>query len=91
MIDLYAAGKPNGYKVSIALKELELDYELHSIDLAADEQKTTAFLQINPNGRSPAIIDRDEDDSAVFDSGAILIYLADKTDQLLPQDPKKRS
>ena len=91
MIDLYTAGTPNGYKVSIALEELELDYELHSIDLAADEQKTPAFLQINPNGRIPAIVDRDEDDFVVFESGAILIYLADKTGQLLPQDPKKRS
>ena len=91
MIDLYTAGTPNGYKVSIALEELELDYELHMIDLAADEQKTPAFLQINPNGRIPAIVDRDEDDFVVFESGAILIYLADKTGQLLPQDPKKRS
>ena len=91
MIDLYTAGTPNGYKVSIALEELELNYELHSIDLAADEQKTPAFLQINPNGRIPAIVDRDEDDFVVFESGAILIYLADKTGQLLPQDPKKRS
>ena len=91
MIDFYTAGTPNGYKVSIALEELELDYELHSIDLAADEQKTPAFLQINPNGRIPAIVDRDEDDFVVFESGAVLIYLADKTGQLLPQDPKKRS
>ena len=91
MIDLYTAGTPNGYKVSIALEELELDYELHSIDLAADEQKTPAFLQINPNGRIPAIVDRDEDDFVVFESGAVLIYLADKTGQLLPQDPKKRT
>ncbi|MBG04206.1 MAG: glutathione S-transferase [Rhodospirillaceae bacterium] len=91
MIDLYTAGTPNGYKVSIALEELELEYELHSIDLATDEQKTPAFLQINPNGRIPAIVDRDEDDFVVFEPGAILIYLADKTGQLLPQDPKKRS
>ena len=91
MIDLYTAGTPNGYKVSIALEELELEYELHSIDLATDEQKTPAFLQINPNGRIPAIVDRDKDDFVVFESGAILIYLADKTGQLLPQDPKKRS
>ena len=91
MIDLYTAGTPNGYKVSIALEELELEYELHSIDLATDEQKTPAFLQINPNGRIPAIVDRDEDGFVVFESGAILIYLADKTGQLLPQDPKKRS
>ena len=70
---------------------MELDYELHSIDLAADEQTTPAFLQINPNGRIPAIVDRDEDDFVVFESGAILIYIADKTGQLLPQDPKKRS
>ncbi|MEE3093668.1 MAG: glutathione S-transferase N-terminal domain-containing protein, partial [Pseudomonadota bacterium] len=91
MIDLYTAGTPNGYEVSISLEELKLDYELHLIDLAADEQKTPAFLQINPNGRVPAIVDRDEDDFVVFESGAVLIYLADKTGQLLPQDPTKRS
>lgn len=91
MIDLYTAGTPNGYKVSIALEELELDYELHSIDLAADEQKTPAFLQINLNSRMPAIVDRDDDGFVDFESGAILIYLADKSGQLLPQDLKKRS
>ena len=91
MIDLYTAGTPNGYKVSIALEELELDYELHSIDLAADEQKTPAFLQINPNTRILAIVDHDEDDFVIFESGAILTYLADKTGQSLPQDPKNRS
>ena len=91
MIDLYTAGTPNGYKVSIALEELELDSELHLIDLAADEQKTPAFLQINPNTRIPAIVDHDGDDFVVFVSGAILIYSADKTGQSLPQDPKNRS
>ena len=91
MIDLYTAGTPNGYKVSIALEELELDSELHLIDLVANEQKTPAFLQINPNGRIPTIVDRDEDEFVVFESDAILIYLEDRTGQLLPQDPKKRS
>ena len=76
MIDLYTAGTSNGYKVSIALEELELDYELHLIDLAADERKTPAFLQINPNGRIPAIVDRNEDEFVVFESSAILIYLS---------------
>jgi len=91
MIDLYTAGTPNGYKVSIALEELDLEYELHSIDLTADEQKAPAFLKINPNGRIPAIIDRDESNFAVFESGAILIYLAEKTGRLLPHDMRKRS
>ncbi|MEC7537339.1 MAG: glutathione S-transferase N-terminal domain-containing protein, partial [Pseudomonadota bacterium] len=91
MIDLYTAGTPNGYKVSIVLEELELDYELHLIDHTADEQKTPAFLQINPNTRILAIVDHDEDDFVIFESGAILTYLADKTGQSLPQDPKNRS
>lgn len=91
MIDLYTAGTPNGYKVSIASEELELDSKLHLIDLAADEQKTPAFSPINPNGRIPTIVDRDEDEFVVFEFGAILIHLADKIGQLLPQDPKKRS
>ena len=70
---------------------MELDYELHPIDLAADEKKTPAFAQITLNTQIPAIIDHDEDDFVVFESGAILIYLADETGQSLPQDPKNRS
>jgi GST-like protein len=91
MIDLYTAATPNGHKVSIALEELQLPYSLHALSFERKEQKTPAFLKINPNGRIPAIVDRDNDDFAVFESGAILIYLAELTGQLLPQDPKGRS
>lgn len=91
MIDLYTAATPNGYKISIMLEELGIEYRVHTIDLSEKEQKKTAFLAINPNGRIPAIIDRDNDDFAVFESGAILLYLAEKTGQLLPTDIKKRS
>ena len=90
MIDLYTAATPNGHKVSIALEELGLPYELHALSLDRQEQKTPAFLRINPNGRIPAIVDRDED-FAVFESGAILLYLAEKTGRLIPADAKGRS
>ncbi|WP_300453269.1 glutathione S-transferase N-terminal domain-containing protein [Accumulibacter sp.] len=91
MIDLYTAATPNGHKISIALEELALPYAVHELNLAASEQKQPWFLAINPNGRIPAIVDRDADDFAVFESGAILLYLAEKTGQLLPPDPKGRS
>jgi len=91
MIDLYTAATPNGHKVSIALEELALPYTLKVLDFAHNEQKQPAFLAINPNGRIPAIVDRAEDDFAVFESGAILIYLAEKTGRLMPQDAKGRS
>jgi glutathione S-transferase/GST-like protein len=91
MITLYTAATPNGHKVSIALEELGLAYALRVLDLSAGEQKTPGFLAINPNGRIPAIIDHGADDFAVFESGACLIYLAEKTGRLLPADPKGRS
>jgi glutathione S-transferase/GST-like protein len=91
MIDLYTAATPNGHKVSIALEELGLPYTLHVLDLTAGEQKQPAFLAINPNGRIPAIVDREADDFAVFESGACLIYLAEKTGRLMPADAKGRS
>jgi len=91
VIDLYTAATPNGHKVSIALEELALPYTLQVLDLAKSEQKTPQFLAINPNGRIPAIVDRSADDFAVFESGAILIYLAEKTGQLMPTDAKGRS
>jgi GSH-dependent disulfide-bond oxidoreductase len=91
MIDLYTAATPNGHKVSIALEELALPYTVHAINLLANEQKQPAFLAMNPNGRIPVIVDRDADGFAVFESGAILIYLAEKTGQLMPRDPKGRS
>lgn len=91
MIDLYTAATPNGHKVSIALEELGLPYAVHVLDLARNEQKQPGFLEISPNGRIPAIVDRDADDFAVFESGAILVYLAEKTGKLLPHEAKSRS
>jgi glutathione S-transferase/GST-like protein len=91
MIDLYTAATPNGHKVSIALEELALPYTVHAMSLSAGEQKQPAFLAINPNGRIPAIVDRDAGDFAVFESGAILVYLSEKTGRLMPTDVKGRS
>ncbi len=91
MIDLYTAATPNGHKISIALEELGLPYTMKVLDLAQGEQKRAPFLAINPNGRIPAIVDHDADDFAVFESGAILIYLAEKTGRLMPSDPQGRS
>ena len=91
MITLYTAPTPNAHKVSIALEELGLPYEMRVLDLSKGEQKQPEFLAINPNGRIPAIVDHDAEDFAVFESGAILIYLAEKTGRLMPPDPKGRS
>ena len=91
MIDLYSAATPNGHKISIALEELALPYALHPLELDKKVQKEPWFLAINPNGRIPAIIDRAAGDFAVFESGAILAYLAEKTGRLMPSDPKGRS
>jgi len=91
MIDLFTAATPNGHKASIMLEELGLDYRVHALNLGTLEQKSDAFLAINPNGRIPAIVDRDADDFTVFESGAILIYLAEKTGRLLPGERKARS
>jgi GST-like protein len=91
MIDLYTAATPNGRKISVALEELELPYRVIPLDLGRGDQKQPEFLRINPNGRIPAIVDRDRDDFPVFESGAILVYLAEKTGKLMPSDPKGRS
>jgi glutathione S-transferase/GST-like protein len=91
MIDLYTAATPNGHKISIALEELALPYEMHVLSLSAGEQKKPAFLAISPNGRIPAIVDRDAGGFAIFESGAILVYLAEKTGRLLPADVQGRS
>ena len=91
MITLYTAATPNGHKISIALEELGLPYRLHVVDLAKNEQKEPWFLALNPNGRIPAIVDHDNGDFAVFESGAILIYLAEKTGKLMPLEAKGRS
>jgi GST-like protein len=91
VIDLYTAPTPNGWKVSVALEELGLPYTVHAIDLSKGEQRAEDYLLINPNGRIPSIIDRANGDFAVFESGAILVYLAELTGRLMPADPKGRS
>ena len=91
MIDLYTSPTPNGWKASVALEELGMPYTVKAIDLMKGEQKTPEYLRINPNGRIPAIVDRANDDFAIFESGAILVYLAEQTGQLMPTDPKGRS
>jgi len=91
MIELFTAATPNGWKVSVALEELGLPYTVRALSLGKLEQKEDWFLSINPNGRVPAIIDHDNGDFAVFESGAILVYLAEKTGKLLPSDAKGRS
>jgi len=91
MIELYTAPTPNGWKASIALEELGLPYEVHVVDLLAGEQKHPDYVRLNPNGRIPTIVDRDAGNLAVFESGAILVYLAEKTGRLMPSDPAGRS
>ena len=91
MIDLYTAPTPNGWKASCTLEELELPYETHLVDLSRNVQKEEWFLKICPNGRIPAIVDREADNLAVFESGALMIYLAEKAGRLLPTDPAGRS
>lgn len=91
MIELFTAATPNGWKISIALEELGLPYTTKLLTLSKLEQKEEWFLKINPNGRIPAIVDHDNGDLTVFESGAILIYLAEKTGKLLPTEPKARS
>jgi len=91
MIDLYTAATPNGYKISVTLEEMGLPYRVNLVRLDKGEQKSEEYLAINPNGRIPTIVDRDNGDFAVFESGAIMIYLAEKTGQLLPADDKGRS
>ena len=91
MIDLYTAATPNGWKASCTLEELELPYAVHSFELREGEQKTDWFLRISPNGLIPAIVDREAGDFAVFESGALMIYLAEKAGQLLPADAAGRS
>jgi GST-like protein len=87
-IKLYTAATPNGWKVSIALEEMGLPYEVQVIDFATLEQKTDWYLKLNPNGRIPTL---DDDGFVMFESGAILIYLAEKTGKFLPGDVQGRS
>lgn len=91
MIELLTAPTPNGWKASIALEEMALPYELRAVSLSDLEQKRDWFLKINPNGRIPAIVDRGNNNFAVFESGAILWYLAEKYGKFLPGDPNMRS
>lgn len=89
MIDLYTFPTPNGRKVSILLEELELSYNVHKIDITQGEQFSPEFVEINPNSKIPAIIDHDTE-ITVFESGAILMYLAEKTGKLWPTETKSR-
>lgn len=92
-IQLYSFPTPNGVKVSIMLEEIGLPYEAHRVDITKNETWTEPFLSLNPNGKIPAIIDPDGPGGkplALFESGAILTYLADKTGKLLPADPARR-
>ncbi len=93
MIDLYTWSTPNGRKVSIMLEETRLDYRVHKIDISKGDQFEPEFVAINPNSKIPAIVDSDGPGGkplTLFESGAILIYLAEKTGQLLPKDPATR-
>ncbi|MDA7763713.1 glutathione S-transferase N-terminal domain-containing protein [Pelagibacterales bacterium] len=90
MIELYTSPTPNGYKTSVTLEELELPYNVHVINLQKQDQKKPEFLKMNPNGRIPVIVDTEED-ITIFESGAQLIYLAEKTGKLMPTDINGRS
>ncbi len=91
MIELFTAATPNGWKASITLEELAIPYKVRRIDFDKREQKEPWYLKINPNGRIPAIVDHDNGGFAVFESGALMIYLAEKAGKLLPTDVKGRS
>ena len=91
MIDLYTAPTPNGHKASCTLEALEIPYETHFVNISEGEQKAPDFLALNPNGRIPVIVDREMDNLAVFETGAIMVYLAEKAGRLLPTDVKGRS
>jgi len=94
MLDLYYWPTPNGWKVSIALEEMELPYEVKYVNIGRGEQFEPDFLEISPNNRMPALVDRDPigggEPLSVFESGAILVYLADKTGKFLPAEPRGR-
>lgn len=93
MIDFYTWSTPNGYKIAIMLEEIKLPYQTYPIDISQGQQLTPEFLQINPNNKIPAIVDQQGPDGkaiTIFESGAILIYLAEKTGQLLSKDARAR-
>jgi glutathione S-transferase len=91
MIDLYTAPTPNGHKASCTLEELGLEYTVKLVDISSGDQHKPEFRALNPNGRIPVIVDRAAGDFAVFESGAIMIYLAEQAGKLLPTDAKGRS
>ena len=89
-ITLYTAPTANGWKASIALEELGIDYDVEYLHFNRNEQKTPEFLKLNPNGRIPVIVDHDNDDFVLAESGAILLYLAERSGRLWPTDPRLR-
>jgi GST-like protein len=89
MIDFYTSPTPNGWKVAMGLEEMKIEYQMHVIDLTKGEQRAPNFLEMNPNGRIPVVHDR-EAKLTIFESGAILIYLAEKSGRLMPTDPAGR-
>lgn len=89
-ITLYTAPTANGWKASIALEELGIDYDVEYLHFNKNEQKTPEFLKLNPNGRIPVIVDHDNDDFVLAESGAILLYLAERSGKLWPTDPRLR-
>ena len=91
MIDLYTAATPNGWKISVTLEERGIPYEVHRLSLRKGQQKSPEYVALNPNAHIPTIVDRGAGDFAVSESGAILIYLAEKTGKLMPLDGKGRS
>ncbi|MGB0937338.1 MAG: glutathione S-transferase N-terminal domain-containing protein [Colwellia sp.] len=93
-LQLYSLATPNGQKVAIALEEIGVSYEAHRINIMKGEQFYSDFLKINPNGKIPALVDLEGPENkplAIFESGAILLYLAEKYNKLLPPSPSKRS
>lgn len=90
MIKLYTWTTPNGYKTPIMLEECGLDYEIIPVDISKGEQKTPEYLKLNPNNKIPTIVDTDNGEFTLFESGAILIYLAEKTGKFLSKDEKER-
>jgi glutathione S-transferase len=91
MYDLYSSPTPNGWKVAMMLEELELEYTVKLVDLAAGDQHKAWFIKMNPNGRIPVLVDLNENNLVIFDSTAILIYLAEKSGRFLPSEPRERS
>lgn len=90
-IDLYTWATPNGWKASCTLEELDIPYSVYPVNIMKGDQKTPEYIKLNPNARIPTIVDRDAGDFAVFESGAIMVYLAEKTGRLLPTETRARS